>query len=194
MDPASLLASFLLVTLAELGDKTQLALISLASCSSEFVVFTGAMMAFILVPAIGVAVGDIISMLVPPQAISFMSAILFLAFGMYMILTRNRKECFGEADSKYALLSAFSMITLMELGDKTQMTVIALAAKYDAPVTVYTGVIMAFTLLTILGVFLGRMFSKRIPLKYIKLGSGAIFLVFGIFSLIEYWNISGLGI
>ncbi|MEM1558038.1 MAG: TMEM165/GDT1 family protein [Thermoproteota archaeon] len=125
-------------------------------------------------------------MIMPPQAISFVSAILFLAFGIYMILTRNKEECFRENNSKSAFLSIFSLITLMELGDKTQITVISLAAKYSAPMMVYVGVIMAFIVLTGLGVLLGRAFSKWLPLKYIKLGSGLILLLFGMFFFFEF--------
>ncbi|MBO3840377.1 MAG: TMEM165/GDT1 family protein [Thermoproteota archaeon] len=188
MDLTPLLASLLLIILAELGDKTQVAIISLSSCSNTLIVFTGAMLAFILVSAIGVFIGDALSMIVPPQAVSLASAVLFLVFGTYMILTRRREECFRENGSKYAFLSTFSMVTLMEIGDKTQVAVIALAARYGTPIMVYAGVIMAFIILTGIGVLLGRVFSRRVPLKYVKLGSGVIFPLFGIFSLLEFWK------
>jgi putative Ca2+/H+ antiporter (TMEM165/GDT1 family) len=186
MDLTPLFASLLLIILAELGDKTQLAIISLSSCSNTLIVFTGAMLAFILVSAIGVFIGDALSMIVPPQAVSLVSAVLFLVFGTYMILARERKECFRESSSKCALLPTFSMVTLMEMGDKTQVTVVALAAKYDAPVIVYAGVIVAFTILTGIGVLLGRVFSRWVALKYVRLGSGIVFLLFGISFLFEF--------
>ncbi|MDW8033335.1 MAG: TMEM165/GDT1 family protein [Nitrososphaerota archaeon] len=190
MDLNPLLASFLLITLAELGDKTQLAIISLSSCSNAFVVLVGATTAFIIVSAIGVAVGDSLSMFIPPQVMNFSSAILFLVFGTRMILTRNKEECFRETDSKYAFLSVLSMVMLMELGDKTQIAVIALAAKYSVPIMVYTGVIMAFIFLTIMSIFLGRALSKWLSVKFIKLGSGIVFLLFGVFLLLECLNIN----
>ncbi|MBO3800556.1 MAG: TMEM165/GDT1 family protein [Candidatus Brockarchaeota archaeon] len=186
MDPTPLFASILLIILAELGDKTQLAIISLSSCSNTLVVFTGAMLAFIIVSMICVFIGDALRMIVPLQAVNLVSAVLFLAFGIYMILTREREDCFRESSSKYTFLSTFSMVALMEMGDKTQVTVIALAAKYGVPIMVYVGVIMAFIILTGMGVLLGRVFSRKIPLKYVKLGSGVIFLLFGIFFLFEF--------
>jgi len=186
MDLTPIFASFLLITLAELCDKTQLAIISLSSCANALVVFTGAMLAFILVSAIGVAIGDFLSVMLPSQAISFTSAVLFLVFGIYMILTKDREECFRKGNFKYAFLSTFSIITLMELGDKTQLTVIALTAKYGVPAMVYIGVIMAFTFLTGFGVLLGRVLTRKIRIEYIKLGSGVIFLLFGMFFLFEY--------
>jgi putative Ca2+/H+ antiporter (TMEM165/GDT1 family) len=186
MDLTPLFASLLLIILAELGDKTQLAIISLSSCSKTLPVFTGAMLAFTLVSAVGVFIGDVLSMIVPPQAVSLVSAVLFLVFGTCMILTGEREECFRESSSKCALLYTFSMVTLMEMGDKTQVTVMALAAKYDAPVIVYAGVIVAFTILTGVGVLLGRVFSRRVALKYVRLGSGIVFLLFGISFLFEF--------
>ncbi len=186
MDLTPLFASLLLIILAELGDKTQLAIISLSSCSNTLVVFIGAMLAFIFVSAIGVFIGDALSIIVPPQAVNLVSAGLFLVFGIYMILTREKEECFRERSSKYALLSTFSMITLMEMGDKTQVAVIALTAKYGVPVIIYAGTIAAFIILTGIGVLLGRVFSRWVALKYVKLGSGIVFLLFGTSFLLEF--------
>jgi len=68
----------------------------------------------------------------------------------------------------------------MELGDKTQLAVVSLAAEYDAPILVFVGVMLAFAALTGLGVVLGSAISKRVPLKYVRIGSGLLFIVFGV--------------
>jgi len=185
MDLTPLFASFLLVMVAELGDKTQLTVITLSSCSNALLVFAGAMLGFMLVSGIGVVVGDVLSLLIPIPVIRVASALLFLAYGIYTILSRSREEHAEKIDTGCAMLSAFSMITLMELGDKTQLAVIALAAEYSIPIVVYAGVIAAFTLVTGLGVLIGRTIIKIIPLKYVKLGSGIVFLLFGIIFLVN---------
>ncbi len=179
MDLTPLIASFLLVAVAELGDKTQLAIIALSSYHSVLLVFTGGMLALLLVSGMGVVIGDALTMIIPMLIIRVASAILFLAFGVYTILSRKEEQV-EKSNSKHTALSVFSMITLMELGDKTQLAVIALAAEYSAPLLVYAGVIMAFTIITGLGVLIGSRLMKLIPSRLIKLGSGIVFILFGI--------------
>ncbi|MEM2088654.1 MAG: TMEM165/GDT1 family protein [Thermoproteota archaeon] len=185
MDLTPLIASFLLVAVAELGDKTQLTVITLSSCSNAILVFTGAMLGFMLVAGIGVVAGNFLTMVIPIPVIRVASALLFLAYGVYTLLSRKSEEPVEKTNTRCAALSAFSMITLMELGDKTQLAVIALAAEYSIPILVYAGVIAAFTLVTGLGVLIGRTIMRLIPLKYVKLGSGIVFLLFGILFLIN---------
>lgn len=72
----------------------------------------------------------------------------------------------------------------MELGDKTQFAVIALSAGYEFPLLVYLGVMMAFALITGLGATVGTALTRFVSLKYIQLGSGLIFILFGIVFLI----------
>jgi putative Ca2+/H+ antiporter (TMEM165/GDT1 family) len=73
----------------------------------------------------------------------------------------------------------------MELGDKTQFAVIALAAEYNAIVQVLTGVMLAFILLTALAAVSGSYTSKCVSSRYTKIGAAAIFLLFGIIFLIQ---------
>jgi len=73
----------------------------------------------------------------------------------------------------------------MELGDKTQIAVITLSAEYDAPIQVFLGVMLAFSLLTALGVVFGKVISRYISGRYIKIGASLIFVVFGILFIFE---------
>ncbi|MBO3768902.1 MAG: TMEM165/GDT1 family protein [Thermoproteota archaeon] len=185
MDLTPLFASLILVTLAELGDKTQLAIITLSSCFNALNVFIGAILALILVSGVGVVIGDFLAVFIPQYLVNIMSAVLFLLFGLFIILTRNKEEGFKKLDAKCGLLSVFSMVALMELGDKTQIAVIALAAEYNALLLVYIGVNISFILLTGLGVLLGKTLIRLIPVKSIKIVSGTIFLLFGTFLLLN---------
>lgn len=67
----------------------------------------------------------------------------------------------------------------MELGDKTQFAVMALSAQYEFPLLVYLGVMLAFAFITGLGATVGAALTRFVPLKYIQLGSGIIFALFG---------------
>jgi putative Ca2+/H+ antiporter (TMEM165/GDT1 family) len=179
MDFVPLLASFGLVMLAELGDKTQLAVISLSSKRKSNSVFIGALLAFAVVDGISALAGGAIATLVPAFWIGLGAGGAFIIFAAYTLFFEKAEVPKVEASS-LAVASSFSLIALMELGDKTQLAVVSLAAEYDAPILVFAGVMLAFAALTGLGVVLGSAISKRVPLKYVRIGSGLLFIVFGV--------------
>jgi len=188
MSLAPLVTSFVLVAIAELGDKTQIAVITLSSRFKAFSVFSGAMLAFLLTTGIAVAIGDALALVLPLFWLRISAAAIFLIFGFYTIYTiRSRKseEQVKTTEARNAVFSSFSLITLMELGDKTQFAVIALSAQYEFPLLVYLGVMMAFALITGLGATVGTTLTKLVPLKHIQLGSGIIFILLGIVFLIN---------
>ena len=82
------------------------------------------------------------------------------------------------------------MIVLMELGDKTQLSTIALVAEYELPLFVFAGVMLAFALITAIGATVGMALTKIVPLRYIQLASGIVFLLLGFVFLIT--SVSGM--
>jgi len=186
MDLTPLLASFLMVIAAELGDKTQLAVIALSSHRDALPVFTGGVLALLLVSGLGVVIGEALTMIIPMLIIRVASAILFLVFGAYTILSSGKEETEQtEKFGKSVALSVFSIVALMELGDKTQLAVIALAAECNMPLLVYAGAATAFIVITGLGVLIGSRLLRLIPLRLVKLGSGVVFILFGIVFLLN---------
>lgn len=185
MSLAPLFASFALIAVAELGDKTQIAVITLSSRFKTLSVFVGAMLAFLLTTGVGVAVGDALTLVLPIFWIRITAAVIFLVFGIFTIISKKDEAQVETRNVGNAVFSSFSLITLMELGDKTQFAVIALSAQYELPLQVYLGVMLAFTLITILGITVGAALTKFVPLKYIHLGSGVVFILLGIVFLIN---------
>lgn len=182
MSLTPLVASFVLVAVAELGDKTQIAVITLSSQFRAFSVFAGALLAFLLTTGIAVVIGDALTFIIPTFWIRLVAATIFLVFGLYTIISREGEAQMKTKEVRNAVFSSFSLITLMELGDKTQFAVIALSAEYKFPLL---GVLVAFILITALGIIFGAALTRFVPLRYIKLGSGIIFLLFGIVFLIN---------
>ena len=86
MNLTPLVASFVLVAVAELGDKTQIAVITLSSRFKAFSVFSGAMLAFLLTTGIAVAIGDVLALVLPTFWIRVIAATIFLVFGVYTIV------------------------------------------------------------------------------------------------------------
>jgi len=178
MDLVPLLSSFGIVALAELGDKTQLAVIGLSPEGKSNSVFIGALLAFALVDGVSALIGGSLSVLIPTFWIGLGAGTAFILFGVYTLLSKKAQKISVEK-RPLSLVSSFSLIALMELGDKTQLAVIALAAEYEAPVLVFLGVMLAFTVLTGLGVTLGVAISRFVPLRYVKIGASFLFILFG---------------
>ena len=84
------------------------------------------------------------------------------------------------------ILIPFITAGLAELGDKTQLAVFALASKTKKYMQLLLGIILAFIIADGLAVFLGDFIKKVIPMNYIKIGSGIIFIIFGIIILMSY--------
>ncbi len=183
MDLTPLLTTFSLIALAEFGDKTQLAVIALSARYDRAKVFLGVILAFALVTGLGVLVGNVLFIFIPQNVIKILAGLLFLAFGILTLLSKESCETDDAAPLGNPLLSTFSMIALAEMGDKTQLSAITLVAKYDSPYLVFTGALLALGLISLLGIFLGKKLCEIVPLAKIKLGAGLLFILFGILFL-----------
>ncbi len=183
MDLLPLLTSFGIIALAELGDKTQLTVMCLSARTNKRAktVFIGAILAFLLVDGLSALVGGTIAAFIPAQLIGIGAGVAFLAFGACTLLSKSEKVKIDNRSLNVA--HSFSLIALMELGDKTQLSAIALSAEYDSPLMVFVGVMLALTLLTAIGIATGTVISKFIPMKYVKIGSSLVFIIFGILFL-----------
>lgn len=187
MDFAPLVAAFVLIALTEIGDKTMIAVITLSSKHARKTVFVGALAALTVLSILGVAVGQVLFDYVPRDIIEIAAGVLFIVFGAAtLLLPEKEKESKGEKLRKWGGLSAsFGLVAIMELGDKTQLSIIALSAQYGDWLLVLCGAVIGFALVTLIGVTLGAEIGKRVPEKYIRLGSGMIFLVFGVIFLAQ---------
>jgi putative Ca2+/H+ antiporter (TMEM165/GDT1 family) len=186
MDALPILSAFALILIAELGDKTQLSVISLSSTYKWWHVFVGSMLAFLAVDGVSIVVGGPLLALVPLRYVMIVSGIIFIIFGVVPLL---RKEKTGEVKvsrrrSKIPLLASFSLIALMELGDKTQIITITLAAQFS-PILVLIGMVLAFTLLTGVAVLIGTKLVSKLPLKWIRIGTSTLFIILGVISILS---------
>jgi putative Ca2+/H+ antiporter (TMEM165/GDT1 family) len=183
LDLVPLFTTFWLIALAEFGDKTQLTVIALSAGYNRVRVFTGVVLAFVLVTGLGVMVGDGLLRVVSPDLIRNLAGITFIVFGIWIL--SSKEECGPENNSPVfnPLISTFSMITLAELGDKTQLSAITLSAKFDSPYLVFIGAVLALVSISFLGILFGRKLCEIVPLTKIRAGSGILFILFGILFL-----------
>ena len=175
-----ILISFGLIFTAELGDKTQLMVLSLALRYGGRPVLAGAFLAFALLSGSAAVVGKGLGELLDQDLITRVSAWVFIAFGAYMLLRKKEEE--GEEDkpsAKAGLAAAFSLIAISEMGDKTQIATLLLSVKYQSFVAVFLGSLAALTCATLLGVLIAGRLHKVIPARYITPVSGGLFILLG---------------
>ena len=187
LDLLPLLSTFAIVALAEFGDKTQIAVVSLSANHRPRSVFIGALLAFALVAGVSALIGGAIAPFIPAFWIGLVAGVSFLIFGVFTLFSKEN-AVFKIKEHSKTVTTSFFLLAVTELGDKTQIAVIALSAEYDAPIQVFLGAMLAFTLLTALGVALGKIISRYISVRYVKIGASLIFIVFGILLLLETLN------
>jgi len=186
MELTPLISTFALIALAELGDKTQLTVIALSARYDRKKVFSGVVLAFVLVTGLGVLVGEGLLKIIPEEMIKIIAGIMFVVFGLWMLL--SKENCEEEENPRVLnpFISTFSMIALAEMGDKTQLTAITLSAKYGSPYLVFLGAVLALVLISLLGIFAGKKLCEIVPLSKIKLGAAVMFILFGIMFIAGY--------
>jgi len=197
MDWNTLLTSFGLIFVAELGDKTQLAVLA-QTCKYRrpWAVLLGASLALIAVTALGAAGGQLVSQLVPSAVLRWGAAVAFVVMGALVAREAIKggdedpeNECSveGEETSSASLFSqnwkafaaTFGLLFVAELGDKTQLAVLSMATK-SAPWLVFVGGGLALTAVTALAVVGGEGLCRLIP-KRVLLGVSAVaFVVMGV--------------
>ena len=183
-----IVAAFVIIFLAELGDKTQLVTISFASKYPHVPVFWGVFLGISMVTVLGVLVGTILFEYIPIFYIKILSGAIFIIFGIWTLKEareEEEEEKVKEVKNKSVFSTTFILISIAEFGDKTQFMVIALSAQYGAPILVFLGAILAFALIVGIGVILGKKLSEKVSAEWIETGSGILFIVIGIIFIIE---------
>ena len=186
MDALPIVSTFLLILVAELGDKTQLSIISLSSTYKWKHVFAGAMLAFLAVDGISLAVGGTLLALVPIRYVQIVSGVVFIIFGVVPLLRGEKKQdvAIAKKSSAVPLFASFSLVCLMELGDKSQIIAVTFAAQ-TSPIPVLIGMILAFTLLTSAAVLIGAKLLSRLPMKWLRIGTSILFIILGTISILS---------
>jgi putative Ca2+/H+ antiporter (TMEM165/GDT1 family) len=170
------------VTLAEMGDKTQLLAMAFACRYKAAKVMTGVFIATVLNHAAAVALGTLVARNEALNVwIQGIAALSFLFFGLWTIRgdrldgEENRKTRFGP------VITVAIAFFIAELGDKTQLATIALAARFpDFPVGVLLGSTTGMMIADGIGILVGVVMCRRIPERTIKLVSAGAFILFGL--------------
>ena len=178
----AILSSFALVAASEMGDKTQLLAFSLASrFRRPWIVMAGILTATLANHALASQVGSWVAARVPERVMAAVLALTFIAFGLWTL----RPDTL-DADQKPSRFGPFLttavLFFLTEMGDKTQLATVALAARYQSVVLVTIGTTMGMLASDGLAVFLGETLAHRISMKWVRRAAAAAFFAFGLVS------------
>ncbi|WP_228977402.1 TMEM165/GDT1 family protein [Streptomyces sp. DH12] len=181
--------TFGVVFLAELPDKTALAGLMLGTRYRASYVFAGVAAAFAVHVALAVAAGSVLTLL-PHRLVQAFVGVLFLAGAAMLLLKKDDdgdEEIKAPADQSFWKVSGagFMLILVAEFGDLTQIMTANLAARYDDPLSVGLGAVLALWAVAALGILGGRTLMKYVPLRLITKVAAGLMLALACFSLYE---------
>ena len=143
-----------------------------------------------MISALSVCAGDLIGDYIPIKVVKMAAAMMFLGFGLWNL--RDGKEEEGKDISvRFPVLSIAFTFMLAELGDKTQLATVALAADHmDAHMAVFLGGAFGLFLANLIGIFAGKLIFSHVSQNTVKVGSSYFFLLFGSITLFEAVTVS----
>lgn len=180
--------TFLVIFLAELPDKTALAGLVLGTRYRASYVFAGVAAAFVLHVGLAIAAGSLLTLL-PQRPLSAVVGLLFLTGAVLLLRQHGDHEetVRPPADQSFwkVAASGFMLILVAEFGDLTQIMTANLAARYENPVSVAVGAVLALWSVAALGILGGRALIRRVPLRLVSRIAAGVMLLLGTWSLYE---------
>ncbi len=190
MDLPTIISTFGILFIAEMGDKTQIATMILAHRYRMWPVLMGAWSAFLILNLLAVIVGKSLLLFIPQSIILICGGSLFILFAYFSWrdAKQNDEEEEITTNTTNAFFASFTMIFIAELGDKTQLAMIAMAAGTGELVSVLIGGTLALWTVALLGATLGRTLLTRVPKQRVHQTAAALFLIFGVFAIVRAIN------
>ena len=179
------LISTSVVALAEMGDKTQLlSLVLAARFRKPWPIVAGIFVATLVNHALAGAVGAWITSYLGENAMRWILGLSFIAMAIWMLIPDKLDEDEVSGHSRWGVFgTTLVAFFLAEMGDKTQIATVMLAAKYNAYLWVVAGTTLGMMLANAPVVWLGDKLVKRVPIRLVHVVSAVIFLVLGVLAL-----------
>jgi Ca2+/H+ antiporter, TMEM165/GDT1 family len=183
----SLLVSTGVVALAEIGDKTQLLAFVLAARFKKPVpIILGILAATVINHGLAGALGAWITANISPEVLRWVLGASFIGMAIWTLIPDKIEEEETQIARQMGVFGA-TLVTffLAEMGDKTQIATVALAAHYAAPLMVVAGTTLGMLVADVPAVFVGNKFAAKIPMKLVHSIAAAIFAIMGLLTLLQ---------
>ena len=184
MEP--LLVSTGVVALAEIGDKTQLlAFILAARFKKPVPIILGILLATIVNHGLAGALGAWITSTISPEVLRWVLGLSFIGMAIWTMIPDKIEEEETQIANRFGVFGA-TLVTffLAEMGDKTQIATVAMAAHYAAPIMVVVGTTLGMLIADVPAVFAGDKLASKIPMKLVHSIAAAVFAALGIATLL----------
>ncbi len=181
------LVSIASIALGELGDKTQLlALILATQLRRPLAVIAGILIATLANHLLAALLGQWAGSLLRPDVLRWILGVSFIALAAWVLVPDTADGPPGAADHYGAFMMTATAFFMAEMGDKTQIVALALAAKYRALGAVVAGTTIGMMLVNIPTVLLAGHLTRIVPLRWIRLAAALVYALLGVLTLIGY--------
>ena len=182
----SLVVSTGVVALAEIGDKTQLlAFILAARFKKPLPIILGILVATLINHGLAGALGAWITATISPNVLRWVLGASFIAMAIWTMIPDKIEEEETQFAQRFGVFGAtFITFFLAEMGDKTQIATVAMAAHYTAPLMVVMGTTLGMLIADVPAVFAGDKLANKIPMKLVHAIAAAVFLALGVATLL----------
>ena len=172
------------VALGEMGDKTQLLAMLLAVKFRKPVpIILGILVATLFNHATAGLIGSWVARALGPELLRWVIGVSFIAMAGWMLIPDKIDDDEATAQRFGVFGTTLIAFFLAEMGDKTQIATVALAARYQDLVSVVAGTTLGMMIADVPAVFVGDRLAKKVPMKLVHGIAGAIFLVLGVATL-----------
>lgn len=174
------ISAFGVVFVAELGDKTQLLALGFGTRHGLRTIAIGLTIGYAAAGAVAAVVGGVLGATIPDRPVNFAAGAMFLIFAVLAVRDADDDGTPGHAVGTRSIVASIALtIVIAEMGDKTQLATVALAARAN-PVATWIGATGGEVAAGMLGAVAGRRIGDRIDSRLLRFGSAALFGVFGL--------------
>lgn len=180
----TIISSFLLVFLAEIGDKTQFLSMIFATRYKIYQVILGIFLGVFFNHGLAVLLAKFLSSLIDLEILKIIAGIMFLIFGFESFVFKLKDEENNDISCKFCAVMTVSICFFIgELGDKTQITAMSIVFTGKNPILTLIGTTLGMLCVSLFGIMIGKIIKGRIPTSLMKKISGVCFVIFGIKAL-----------
>jgi putative Ca2+/H+ antiporter (TMEM165/GDT1 family) len=180
------------IAAAEMGDKSQLVSLAFATRYSWQIALGGVAAATLLVHLFSVLLGEALGAALPTFWIQLAAGLAFVGFGAWTLRGDTYDESQARKRARFGpFLTVATTFFIAELGDKTMLATVTLAVQLHAMLGVWIGSTLGMVAADALAIVVGQVMGKRLPERAIKLAAAAVFIVFGVATILEAFGVFG---
>lgn len=186
--------AFLLIFIAEMGDKTQIMAMAFATQYKIVPILIGVSIGSFLNHGLAIMLGSMLTQFIPLEALQLVAGVLFVTFGLLSLSIAEKEEDGLNNKKMGAVMTVALAFFLGELGDKTQLTALTLSTQSIFPFLTLMGTVSGMVVVSSIGIFIGAKLGDKIPEPVIRVGAFLIFMVFGLTKIVSSDYVRSMGI